>query len=333
MKHILEIKNVCKFFQLGKTKMFGEQILLKAVNDVSFKLYEGETLGIIGESGCGKSTLGRCIVNLYNTTYGQIFYNQPEGEINLTQSSERVRQYHRRNIQIIFQDPFASLNPRINIFETIAEPLIVNGFRKEEINQRVTEIIEEVGLRREHLRRFPHSFSGGQRQRIGIARALVVEPKIVICDEAVSALDVSVQAQIINLLKKLQEKNKFTYIFISHDMSVINHICDRIAVMYAGKIVEIGKKKDVLKYPKHPYTEALIGAIPKLTNRKNKIKRKSLVGEPPDLTSNMWGCYLFDRCKYRSAECKEMSNELMDIENSDHKSSCIKRNEVELTGL
>ena len=183
------------------------------------------------------------------------------------------------------------------------------------------------------MRRFPHSFSGGQRQRIGIARALVVGPKIVICDEAVSALDVSVQAQIINLLKKLQEKNKFTYIFISHDMSVINHICDRIAVMYAGKIVEIGEKKDVLKYPKHPYTEALIGAIPKLTNRKNKIKRKSLAGEPPDLTSNMWGCYLFDRCKYRSSECKEMSNELLDTGDSDHKSSCIKRNEIELTGL
>ena len=333
MNHVLEVKNICKFFQLGKTKMFGEQILLKAVNDVSFKLYEGETLGIIGESGCGKSTLGRCIVNLYNTTSGQIFYNEPQGEINLTQASERVRQYHRRNIQIIFQDPFASLNPRINIFETIAEPLIVNGFRKEEINQRVAEIIEEVGLRKEHLRRFPHSFSGGQRQRIGIARALVVGPKIVICDEAVSALDVSVQAQIINLLKKLQEKNKFTYIFISHDMSVINHICDRIAVMYAGKIVEIGEKKDVLKYPKHPYTEALIGAIPKLTNRKNKIKRKSLAGEPPDLTSNMGGCYLFDRCSYRSSECKKMSNELLNTEISEHKSSCIKRNEVELTGL
>ena len=206
MNHVLEIKNICKFFQLGKTKMFGEQILLKAVNDVSFKLYEGETLGIIGESGCGKSTLGRCIVNLYNTTSGQIFYNEPQGEINLTQASEKVRQYHRRNIQIIFQDPFASLNPRINIFETIAEPLIVNGFRKEEINQRVAEIIKEVGLREEHLRRFPHSFSGGQRQRIGIARALVVGPKIVICDEAVSALDVSVQAQIINLLKLRNNK-------------------------------------------------------------------------------------------------------------------------------
>jgi len=205
MEKILEIKNLKKYFPLGKS-FFGNRKILKAVDNVSLDLYRGETLGIIGESGCGKSTLGRCIVNLYNINSGSVNYFEKDLELKLTTASESEKINYSKLVQIIFQDPFASLNPRINIFETIAEPLIIHNFNKKDIERKVTEIISHVGLRYEHLRRYPHSFSGGQRQRIGIARALIISPKVVVCDEAVSALDVSVQAQIINLLKELQKK-------------------------------------------------------------------------------------------------------------------------------
>ena len=302
------------------------------MDGVSLELFKGETLGIIGESGCGKSTLGRSLVNLYNITSGSVVYNDGDQKINLINANEREKKDYTKSVQIIFQDPFSSLNPRINVFETVAEPLIIHQYPKEVIEQKVSEVIAQVGLRDEHLRRYPHSFSGGQRQRIGIARSLIISPKVIICDEAVSALDVSVQAQIINLLKELQERYHYSYVFISHDMSVIRHICDRIAVMYAGRIVEFGTKDEVLNSPQHPYTEALLDAVPKISNRKSKGKRKILLGEPPDLSRERSGCSMFERCGYRKDACQTTPMKLTGTRNQ-HLTACMRTEEIQLSGL
>jgi len=330
-KVILQVNDLKKYFSLRKG-FFSETRYIRAVDGVSFELYKGETLGIIGESGCGKSTLGRSLVNLYNITSGSVVYRDGDQKINLINASDREKKDYTKSVQIIFQDPFSSLNPRINVFETVAEPLIIHQYPKEEIEQKVSEVIAQVGLRDEHLRRYPHSFSGGQRQRIGIARSLIISPKVIICDEAVSALDVSVQAQIINLLKELQARYHYSYIFISHDMSVIRHICDRIAVMYAGRIVEFGTKEEVLNSPKHPYTEALLDAVPKISNRRSKGKRKILSGEPPDLSRERIGCSMFERCGYRIEACQTNPMKLSDV-GSHHLTACMRTNEIELNGL
>lgn len=330
-KVILQVNDLKKYFSLRKG-FFSETRYIRAVDGVSLELYKGETLGIIGESGCGKSTLGRSLVNLYNITSGSVVYNDGDQKINLINASDREKKDYTKSVQIIFQDPFSSLNPRINVFETVAEPLIIHQYPKEEIEQKVSEVIAQVGLRDEHLRRYPHSFSGGQRQRIGIARSLIISPKVIICDEAVSALDVSVQAQIINLLKELQVRYNYSYIFISHDMSVIRHICDRIAVMYAGRIVEFGTKEEVLNSPKHPYTEALLDAVPKISNRRSKGKRKILSGEPPDLSRERIGCSMFERCGYRIDACQTNPMKLSDV-GSHHLTACMRTNEIELNGL
>ena len=330
-KVILQVNDLKKYFSLRKG-FFSETRYIRAVDGVSLELYKGETLGIIGESGCGKSTLGRSLVNLYNITSGSVVYNDGDQKINLINASDREKKDYTKSVQIIFQDPFSSLNPRINVFETVAEPLIIHQYPKEVIEQKVSEVIAQVGLRDEHLRRYPHSFSGGQRQRIGIARSLIISPKVIICDEAVSALDVSVQAQIINLLKELQVRYNYSYIFISHDMSVIRHICDRIAVMYAGRIVEFGTKEEVLNSPKHPYTEALLDAVPKISNRRSKGKRKILSGEPPDLSRERIGCSMFERCGYRIDACQTNPMKLSDV-GSHHLTACMRTNEIELNGL
>ena len=330
-KVILQVNDLKKYFSLRKG-FFSETRYIRAVDGVSLELFKGETLGIIGESGCGKSTLGRSLVNLYNITSGSVVYNDGDQKINLINASDREKKDYTKSVQIIFQDPFSSLNPRINVFETVAEPLIIHQYPKEEIEQKVSEVIAQVGLRDEHLRRYPHSFSGGQRQRIGIARSLIISPKVIICDEAVSALDVSVQAQIINLLKELQARYHYSYIFISHDMSVIRHICDRIAVMYAGRIVEFGTKEEVLNSPKHPYTEALLDAVPKISNRRSKGKRKILSGEPPDLSRERIGCSMFERCGYRVDACQTNPMKLSDV-GSHHLTACMRTNEIELNGL
>jgi len=330
-KVILQVNDLKKYFSLRKG-FFSETRYIRAVDGVSFELYKGETLGIIGESGCGKSTLGRSLVNLYNITSGSVVYRDGDQKINLISASDREKKDYTKSVQIIFQDPFSSLNPRINVFETVAEPLIIHQYPKEEIEQKVSEVIAQVGLRDEHLRRYPHSFSGGQRQRIGIARSLIISPKVIICDEAVSALDVSVQAQIINLLKELQARYHYSYIFISHDMSVIRHICDRIAVMYAGRIVEFGTKEEVLNSPKHPYTEALLDAVPKISNRKSKGKRKILSGEPPDLSRERIGCSMFERCGYRIDACQATPMKLSDV-GSQHLTACMRTSEIQLNGL
>jgi peptide/nickel transport system ATP-binding protein len=243
---LLEIKNLKKYFPIQKGLLRRVVGYVKAIDDVSFTVKRGETLGVVGESGCGKTTLGRCVVRLYTATEGEINLRDNGQVLPIVDLDNQDMRNLRRNVQIIFQDPVASLNPRMNILEIVGEPLLVNGLAKgRELEERVKEVITQVGLRVEHLRRYPHSFSGGQRQRIGIARALVVNPKLVVADEPVSALDVSIQAQILNLLKRLQREYGLTYIFVSHDMSVVRYISDRIAVMYAGKLAEIGPKREI----------------------------------------------------------------------------------------
>ncbi|MEZ4657906.1 MAG: ATP-binding cassette domain-containing protein [Caldilineaceae bacterium] len=260
---LLEIQGLKKYFPVQQGLLRRLAGYIKAVDNVSFSVKAGETLGVVGESGCGKTTLGRCLVKLYEPTDGKVLLHTPQKTLSITELEGQDKRLFRSSAQIIFQDPFASLNPRMNVLETVGEPLMVNGLaRGREIEERVAKTIEQVGLRVEHLRRFPHSFSGGQRQRIGIARALVVNPSLIVADEPVSALDVSIQAQILNLLKDLQAEHGLTYIFVSHNMAVVRYISDRIAVMYAGKLVELGEKQEVLSHPRHPYTELLLAAVP-----------------------------------------------------------------------
>ncbi|CAE80025.1 oligopeptide ABC transporter, ATP-binding protein [Bdellovibrio bacteriovorus HD100] len=298
---ILEAKNIKKHFPIKKGLLLREVASVKAVDDVSLFVRKGETLGLVGESGCGKSTLGRTLIRLYEPTAGNINF---DGQDFLKLKGEALRK-KRKNMQMIFQDPYASLDPRMTVGQIIRQPMdIHNVGTQEERTQRVLELIEVVGLRKGHVNRYPHEFSGGQRQRISIARAIALNPELIICDEPVSALDVSIQAQILNLLKDLQEKLKLTYVFISHDLSVIEHTCDRIAVMYLGKIVEIAPRDELFKNPQHPYTQALIGAIPRVGHGKKKMK-KSLGGEVPSPINPPSGCSFHTRCPYKMDICSQ----------------------------
>ncbi len=330
---LLEIKGLKKYFPV-KAGFFRRVVgYVRAVDDVNLDVYAGETLGLVGESGSGKTTLGRCVVRLYEPTDGQLLFHDGDRVLSLTELGSKEMRYLRRNIQIIFQDPFSSLNPRMNVLQTVGEPLLTNGIASgRELEERVREIITQVGLRVEHLRRYPHSFSGGQRQRIGIARALVVNPKLVVADEPVSALDVSIQAQILNLLKSLQEKMQLTYIFISHDMSVVRYISDRIAVMYAGKVAEIGPRDAILHRPKHPYTEALLASVPKASDRLKGQQRQVLAGEPPDLANLPTGCVFHPRCKYAQDICREEEPTLQEV-GIDQYASCHFADSLQLTGI
>jgi peptide/nickel transport system ATP-binding protein len=299
---LLEVKDLKKYFPIQKGFFKRTVGYVKAVDDVNISVLPGETLGVVGESGSGKTTLGRTIIRLYEPTDGDVILRDNERVMHVPQLDTKEMHIFRRNAQMIFQDPYASLNPRMNILETIGEPLLVNDIAKgKELEERVKNVMLQVGLRVEHLRRFPHSFSGGQRQRIGIARALVVNPKLVVADEPVSALDVSIQAQILNLLKDLQAQYQLTYVFISHAMSVIRYMSDRIAVMYAGKLVEVGPKQAVLSQPLHPYTEALLSAVPKMSQRRKRLVSR---GEVPDLGRLPSGCVFHPRCKYATDMCK-----------------------------
>lgn len=297
---LLQVKNLKQYFAI-KGGFFGGTINhVKAVDDVSFAVYEGETVSIVGESGCGKSTTGRSILRLEEPTDGAVVFQQKDL---LSLSRAEMRQT-RKDLQIIFQDPYASINPRQTVADVLIEALTIqNVVPKAQRRQRAIELLETVGLAAYQIDRYPHEFSGGQRQRIGIARALAVNPKLIICDEAVSALDVSIQAQIINLLKQLQRDFKLTYIFISHDLGVVRHISDRIIVMYLGKIVEIADKTSLFEQPQHPYTQALLSSIPTM-NPAAKTQRILLKGEVPSPINPPQGCRFHTRCPYAQEQCR-----------------------------
>lgn len=300
-ENILEVKNLKKYFPIKKGLLLREVGQVKAVDDVSFHVKRGETLGLVGESGCGKSTLGRALIRLYEPTSGEV---QFDGQNFLTIKGEKLRQM-RKNMQMIFQDPYASLDPRMTVGQILTQPFeIHNMLSPSERIDKVKSLLETVGLKASHINRYPHEFSGGQRQRISIARAVALNPSLIIADEPVSALDVSIQAQVLNLMKDLQEKLKLTYVFISHDLSVIEHLCDRIAVMYLGKIVEIAPREELFSNPQHPYTQALIAAIPRVGFGK-KMMKKSLGGEVPSPINPPSGCTFHTRCPMKMDICSQ----------------------------
>ena len=315
-KIILDVRGVKMYFPIKKGFLDRQVGTVKAVDDVNFSLHEGETLGLVGESGCGKTTLGRCILRVYKPTAGSIEYHTAEGKtVDLAAMENKELKPFRREIRMIFQDPQSSLNPRHTILEIIGEPLIVNGIaRGTELEDRVAELLRQVRLRPEYIRRYPHAFSGGERQRIGIARALALNPRLVVADEAVSALDVSVQAQTLNLLQELQSEYSLTYIFVAHNLSVVQHISDRVAVMYVGRLVELAETKALYFNPKHPYTEALMSAVPKPDPRlRSRAERIRLEGEVADPANPPSGCYFHPRCRYVQDICKTETPLIRDV--------------------
>ncbi|PWW20039.1 peptide/nickel transport system ATP-binding protein [Cytobacillus oceanisediminis] len=316
---LLKVNNLKKHFSMGKGQT------LKAVDDVSFHIRKGETFGIVGESGCGKSTAGRTIIGLYDRTEGEVIY----GGRNVHTMTEKERFAFHRKMQMIFQDPYASLNPRSTVQEIISEPMEVHGLypNKKERLGRVYQLLEDVGLNRDHANRYPHEFSGGQRQRIGIARALALDPEFIIADEPISALDVSVQAQVVNLLKGLQKKKGLTYLFIAHDLSMVKHISDRIGVMYLGHLVELTTSDRLYKNPLHPYTQALLSAIPiPDPDVEDHRERIILEGELPSPMNPPSGCVFRTRCPYAMEACATMKPEWQEIE-KEHYVACHLYNE------
>lgn len=307
---LLEVKNLVKHFPITQGIIFSKKVgAVQAVDDVSFTVNKGETLGLVGESGCGKSTTGRVILRLIEATSGEVRF---EGRNILTLNAKEMREL-RKDMQIIFQDPYASLNPRMTVGDIIAEPLKIHGLAKgKERQKRIQELLEVVGLASYHARRYPHEFSGGQRQRIGIARALAVRPKLIICDEPVSALDVSIQAQVINLLQDLQKEFGLTYLFIAHDLSVVKHISDRVAVMYLGKIVELADKYELFDNAQHPYTQALLSAIP-VPDPHYKRERIILQGDVPSPINPPSGCRFHTRCPKVMDICKVQVPESVEV--------------------
>jgi len=314
---LLEIQELKKYFNIGGG-LLKKPDILKAVDNVSFKIEEGEILGLVGESGCGKTTCGKTILKIYEPDSGKIIYRGDD----ITNLSRSEMRKYRKKMSIIYQDPFGSLDPRMTIGGIISEPMEVhNLYSKREREKKVIELMEKVGLTSEQINRYPHEFSGGQRQRIGIARALAVNPEFIVADEPVSALDVSIQAQILNLMQDLQKEFGFTCLFITHDLSVIKHICDRVAVMYVGKIVEIAPKKELFTNPKHPYTEALLSAVP-VPNPKIKRKEIILEGDVPSPINPPSGCRFHERCFKKIGElCETKEPELKKV-GKDHYVAC-----------
>jgi oligopeptide/dipeptide ABC transporter ATP-binding protein len=316
-EHLLDVRGLKKYFPLGEG-FFGRAAgKVYAVDDVSFSIYPGETLGLVGESGCGKTTVGRCILALERPTAGEVYFKG----LNVLGLRRNELKRIRSKMQIVFQDPYASLNPRWAVRDIVAEPLVVTGrARRGEIRPIVLRLLNTVGLNEDHMNRFPHEFSGGQRQRIGIARALSVEPDLIVLDEPTSSLDVSVQAQILNLLKKLQGELHLTYLFISHNLSVIKHMSTRIAVMYLGKIVEITRADELFRKPLHPYTRILLDSIP-VPERKANAQRKRITGDVPSASHPPPGCRFHPRCPIAIEKCSKTDPELVEI-GPDHFVSC-----------
>ncbi len=311
---LLDVRNLVKYFLIDNS-----DDVIKAVDGISFDIKAGETLGLVGESGCGKSTVGRCLLRLHEPTSGEVLF---EGK-NIVGLPNREMQHLRREMQIIFQDPYASLNPRLSILSIVSEPLKIHGIgSKSEREARTADLLSKVGLDPNYMRRYPHEFSGGQRQRIGIARALALNPKLIICDEPVSALDVSVQAQVVNLLQDLQAEFGLTYLFISHGLAVVEHISTRVAVMYLGKIVEIAEGRELYDAPLHPYTKALLSAIP-VADPKKKRERIILKGDVPTPINPPSGCRFRTRCPLAIDECAKVEPELREI-TPNHFAACIR---------
>ena len=311
---LLDVRGLRKFFPIHRGLLRTVVGHVRAVDDVSFRLAAGETLALVGESGCGKTTTSRCILRAITPTAGRIlFATAGDGVVDLATLPKRELRPLRRQMQMIFQDPFSSLNPRRTLLDIVAEPLVANGIgsRAERVD-RVAELLGLVGLRPEYMRRYPHAFSGGQRQRVGIARALALNPSLVVADEPVSALDVSVQAQILNLMLDLQDRLGLTYLFVAHDLSVVKHVSDRVAVMYVGQIVELAKTEPLFRRPRHPYTEALLSAVPKPDPRR-RAHRQVLEGDVADAANPPSGCYFHPRCRYAVQECRVRTPELREI--------------------
>ncbi|MFA9560294.1 ABC transporter ATP-binding protein [Evansella sp. AB-rgal1] len=324
---IMQIDNLTKEFQVNK------HTSVTAIENISFTIKKGETFSLVGESGCGKTTLGRCVVRGISSSSGKVLYHQDTlGELDFLTVKGKQYKSVRKDIQMIFQDPFSSLNPRMTVYDIISEPLkAMTKLSKKEIQEKVKAIAEKTGLDVSYLKRYPHSFSGGQRQRIGIARALITNPKVIVCDEAVSALDVSIQAQIINLLKELQEEMDITYLFIAHDLSIVEHISDRVAVMYLGRIVELSTTDKLFTTPKHPYTEALLSAVPK-PDPEIKKERIVLKGEVPNPTNRPSGCHFHPRCSYATEVCQSEQPPLVEIQ-EEHFVACHHAKEMTLQGI
>lgn len=331
---LLEVKNLRKHFPIRKGLIISRNVgFVRAVDDINFYINSGETLGLVGESGCGKTTTGRLILRAYEPTGGEIWFQDAKlGKVNVAAMNRQQIHQIRMNMQMIFQDPYSSLDPRMTLMQIVGEPLLVNKIaRGRDLQDRVADLLRVVGLRPEYMVRYPHAFSGGQRQRIGVARALALNPQLVVCDEPVSALDVSVQAQILNLLKDLQREFNLTYLFISHDLSVVEHISDRVVVMYVGKLVEHARTEELYFNPKHPYTEALLSAVPKPDPRLRETPIL-LQGDVADPANPPSGCYFHPRCRFCIDRCKTESPQLSEIA-PEHFVSCHRAGELDLEGV
>jgi peptide/nickel transport system ATP-binding protein len=330
---VLQVKNLKKYFPIERGFLRRNEGVVRAVDDVSFAIRQGETVSLVGESGCGKTTTSRCIVRAMPPTSGEILYRNYDGNVvDLAKMSMDEIRPLRRGIQMVFQDPFSSLNPRMTIFDIVSEPMRVNkiGNRRER-EDRVADLLRKVGLRPEYMQRFPHAFSGGQRQRIGIARALAASPRLIVADEPVSALDVSVQAQVLNLMMDLQDELGLTYLFVSHDLSVVNQISSLVLVMYVGRVVEIGPPQLLFKQPKHPYTAALIASLPKVNFSEQSTERAIPKGEVASPANPPSGCYFHPRCPFAVDVCKQVTPQLEEITPGQY-AACHRAHEIDLSG-
>ncbi len=330
---LLDVKHVKKYYPIEAGMMKKQVGTVKAVDDISLYINRNETLGLVGESGCGKTTLGRCILRAIEPTDGEILFHLEPGKppIDFLKLDKKELQRVRKQMALIFQNPYSSLDPRMTVLQIVAEPMLLDGMSMDEAAEKVGTLLEMVGLERKQMNRYPHAFSGGQRQRIGIARALALNPQFVVADEAVSALDVSVQAQILNLLQDLKETLKPTFLFIAHDLSVIEHVSDRVGVMYVGHMVELAPTEEIYLKPRHPYTEALLSAIPRV-DPIHKFNRILLPGEVANAANLPTGCCFHPRCKYCTERCKKEVPEWQEV-STGHYVACHRAQELELTGV